>query len=667
MATTLPTAFSPSCLPAGFDLKADGVYNTEGENDKRLTSVRAWVSATTRNLNAGDWSIVVSWEDPDGMIKASILPYESLSPRGSVIEGLIRDGLLVIPGSIGQFLRYLSLAAALPGIPRIRTHRHLGFFKVERGGILGVLGFMLPSDCLFPATLEQPDATDTENEPPEPVRFHPLVESKVFDAYAPAGSLADWQAGILAMRQNKLLVFAVSLGFAAPFLGVSGLDVVIFHLYGNSSSGKTTALQGFVSPWGNGSDPQTAGMVNSLIERWNSTANAIEPIAAVHSGMCLAIDELGSSGNSLVSVYNFTSGRGKSRMDSAGGLRDQHRWTLCTLSSGEYSMQEKIETSTKRKAKTGEIIRAMDIPVAELAHDDCLTQDEERRQIEAFKKICSESYGTAGPAFIQAVLDHFKTEDALCDWLQSALAEFHDRFVREANERGQKLGPAHVRAMRRFAFVAAVGTLACQTAILPFSEDEVIDAVAAVSEAWLTGLPALSEGERALGSLRNYVIRNVAQILNFEAWSAGGCVLSQVPRDMRAIQKRGLLLFTPEQFAQACGGHSVKEALKYLREQGYLKGEGTKSTYRVDIAELNFERLRCHAIHVKRLLSGSDLALVKGGLAEVEQSEPDDADDTDASPPIAFPTKCVNENGPRKNPPPDNFGDDDDDLNRLLG
>lgn len=619
MAAAVRTFVQPTEIPAGYDVTQKGIYFTESDPHKQLTTVPAWVTGVFRTLVGNSWSVEIAWRDHDGNIKTAIIAYADLLLRSNILEELAQDGLLFLPGCTNQVARYLALAVALPTTPRVRTHRKLGFFTLERDGEPDTLGFMLPYTCLLPACDEPADAAETNGTPPnadgdneaeqqeEAIRFHPLLQSKTFEAYTPAGKLEDWQAVVAPMAGNALIVFAVCAGFASPFLALAGLDNVIFHLFGNSSTGKTTALQAGVSPWGRGSDPQMSGLARSLIERWNSTSNAMEPMAATHSDLLLAIDELGSSGDSTVSVYNATSGRGKARMTDTGGMRDQHQWTLCILSSGEFSMQEKIEETTKRKAKTGEIIRANDIPVAELAHDSNLSQDEERQLIEALKRQCAESYGTAGPAFVQAVLDHFRTAGLLRERLKGDIDTLHSQLIEFFEASGCRLGPAHVRAMRRFAFVGAVGCLASQTEVLPFSAEVVVQSIVAISGAWLSGLPPLSEGKRALDDIRAYVVRNTGQILNFDVWQAAGSPQSGLPRDLRAIRKRDLFLFTPEQFAQACGDMSVREALKYLHGEGILRREGAKMTYRVDMAELGLKRFPFYAVYAKRLLSGDEL------------------------------------------------------------
>ena len=79
-------------------------------------------------------------------------------------------------------------------------------------------------------------------------------------------------------------MFAASQAFAGPLLDVVGEPSGGFHLRGNSSIGKTTALDLAVSVWGN---PQ------KVRRTWRSTINAMEGLAMVSNDNVLTLDELG--------------------------------------------------------------------------------------------------------------------------------------------------------------------------------------------------------------------------------------------------------------------------------------------------------------------------------------------------------------------------------------
>ncbi len=608
--------FSAFPVPNGFELNHAGVFAVADGDPKapkrRITTVPAWVSSMTRGLTGESWSIQLTWRDHDGGTKSEILDYTALLTRSGNLEALASSGLLILPGFVLQFSTYLSLAAAQPGVPRFRTYHSLGLVAWRRNGIDGVLHFVLPDRCLVPASVKADD------EEMEEVQYRPHFQNKAASGYKASGSLEEWQEMVMPHAGNDLMVFALCFAFSSLLVGAAGMDIVIVHLFGQSSTGKTAALQMAMSVLGMAGDPQYPE--GSNIERWNSTTNGIELLLAAHSGMLAAVDELGCNGEAMMSVYNATSGKGKIRMTDTGRRREQLEWMLGIMSSGEISMQEKIETSNKRQAKTGEIIRALDIPVGSLTNDNGLMQTEQGTLIRELKRQCGMTYGTAGPAFMQAVLDHFVTDVELRNWLVSEIDAKHAELI-DIAERRRKLDPAHARALRRFAFIAVAGHLASQTNVLPLPEEVVERAVAAVANAWMEALPLLSEGELAVESMRNYVTSNHAQILHYDSWVEFGAPDNSVPRDQKAIRKGDLFLFNKRQFELACGGASPRIALAHMRDSGLLRREPDKMTLRIDMKALDIHRVAFYAVIAGRLQTDHDLRLVQKEEAAVLDSD----------------------------------------------
>lgn len=605
-----------------------------------------------RGFKGNGWSFILKYEDSDGIVKETILSFQILSRPDTLYE-LAGEGLVIFPGAVKELARYLTLQTDEPDMPRVRLQRTLGFFRVQREGQPDAWGFMMPNRCIWPRL----EASDDTEAPvpiiPEEVRFCPERDSRAHEAYRSSDTLENWQELMRPLSGNPMLVFALCVALAGPFQSVAGLDNVIFHFFGDSSTGKTTALQIAVTVWGCGLDPQSSGGRATLVERWNATANAMEPLAAAHSGIVLVIDELGSSGDLAISVYNVTAGQGKARMQKIGGLRSTDQWTLFILSAGEVSMQEKIENTAKRKAKTGEIIRALDIPVGALPTNMNLSKDDERLLVERVKAQCGEMFGTAGPAFIQAVCDYFQSEQALREWLDQNSTALFEKLIDYAVASGRTLGAAHKRAMRRFSFVGAVGTLAAQAGILPFDEGLIETTMLTISDAWLSALPVLSEGERAVESIRSYLLRYNSQILRYDEWQQQGFPASERPNSMKAIKKGGYFLFDADQLGHACEDTSSRAALAYLKENGILEYEDNKTTKRINMAGLDIKRQPFYVINASKLLSGSaDDAT--GSLDEIDDAAQNEGTEespataahahrlwTDPRPLRAMPTRSV--------------------------
>lgn len=83
-----------------------------------------------------------------------------------------------------------------------------------------------------------------------------------------------------------------------------------FHLYGDSSGGKTTHLQVAASVYGS---PR-------CVRSWRSTDNALESIAAAHSDGLLVLDEIGMCDPRIIgeTVYMLGNGSGNPQVKGLG-------------------------------------------------------------------------------------------------------------------------------------------------------------------------------------------------------------------------------------------------------------------------------------------------------------------------------------------------------------
>ena len=90
------------------------------------------------------------------------------------------------------------------------------------------------------------------------------------EEYSACGSLGDWRQCVSVPAQSHALAaLAISAAFVGPLLHLAGLESGGLHLFGNSSTGKTTLLKLAASVWGD----------SSLWRRWRATANGLEGVA----------------------------------------------------------------------------------------------------------------------------------------------------------------------------------------------------------------------------------------------------------------------------------------------------------------------------------------------------------------------------------------------------
>ncbi len=150
--------------------------------------------------------------------------------------------------------------------------------------------------------------------------------------YSNAGTLDDWkkQVGELC-RNNPVLQFAVCSALAGPLLHLLHKTNGGFHYIGDSSCGKTTALNVACSVW---------GKPDQFIKTWRATGNGLEGIAALRNDTILILDEIGEANPNEIGgiVYALGNGTGKQRANVKGNARPVNKWRLFLLSSGERTL-----------------------------------------------------------------------------------------------------------------------------------------------------------------------------------------------------------------------------------------------------------------------------------------------------------------------------------------
>jgi putative DNA primase/helicase len=152
---------------------------------------------------------------------------------------------------------------------------------------------------------------------------------------------------------NSRLVFAVACAFAGPLLRPAGMESGGFHIRRDSSSGKTTALR-------------LAASVNggpSYMQRWRTTDNALEAIAAQHCDSLLILDELAQVEGKVAGecAYMLANEQSKARATRNGAPRARLSWRLLFLSAGELGLADHMAEGMKR-TRTGQEVRMADIP-----------------------------------------------------------------------------------------------------------------------------------------------------------------------------------------------------------------------------------------------------------------------------------------------------------------
>jgi putative DNA primase/helicase len=435
-----------SCIPPGFRLGEEGLYRKTDNSEGRVSGA-VWVSAKTRDPEGEDWGIVVEWIDPDDNQHKQAFPRNLLHDRKGIalVQALSAGGLEVIPGCENALVKYLG-SFEIPN--RLRSVAQLGWLKGEE------LVFVLPERVISKGITSR-------------IIYQPERYSPTSSTMGNRGTLAQWQMNVaMPCRNNHYLIFALCQSFAGALLEFSNMESGGFHLYGASSKGKTTALQCAASVWGNGSDP--AASHEAYIRKWNTTGNALEATAAAHNHGVLILDELGTCSAQDIGkiVYDLFGGQGKARMGKDALLLSRRSWRFVGLSSGEVSVQQRIEREGRHVAHAGQLIRFIDIPI-----DDGIIGDSHGQTsamfVKQLKEGCAKYFGTAGPAFLNLFVNYFGHHElamrVVCEnvehWATAVAGEYPG------------LTSLQERALQRFALVKGAGMLAVEFDILPFGHE----------------------------------------------------------------------------------------------------------------------------------------------------------------------------------------------------
>ena len=528
-----------SFIPQGFRLDVDGLYRKKENGEDRISGP-VWVSARTRDPQGEEWGIFVQWIDPDGKGRKRAFPRDLLHDRrgGPLVQALSACGLEVIPGCESALVKYLG-SFDVP--QRLRAVAQLGWLAG------GELAYVLPESVI--------DAGKGQVIVYQPERYSPTTATM-----RQSGTLAQWQKNIgEACKGNPRLIFAVCAAFAGPILRFANMESGGFHMYGASSKGKTTALQCAGSVWGNGADPATAD--DSYIGRWNTTGNALEATAAAHNDGLLILDELGtcSAQDFGKVVYDLFGGQGKARLTKDALLMSRRSWRMFGLSSGEISVQQRIERE-KGTAHAGQLIRLIDVCV----ENNIITNTHGKTAAEFVKKLkndCARYYGVAGPQYLRTLILSYPDHAEAVYNLRARV----DEWSAGALESGRTISGLHERGLQRFALVAVAGALACEWGILPIDTEDLDSAILEVSRSWLDDAVSLTDGERGVRAVREFLQRH--QLSRFPYLSTFD---SEKTRDCAGYRTSDLFLFTDAGFKEACGEYGISEVADELKRKDLL-------------------------------------------------------------------------------------------------
>lgn len=549
----------------GFEIATDGVFMLNSRGTEKLAHRPVWVEALTEG-ELGDDGLLIGFIDRRFRTRRMPIPRSLLHEQGGALSREFAGyGMSCVPGKEKWLCRFLAAQEDVT-TKRIQSTRRLGWFVTEADERV----FVLPG-----AVIGQ-----TQSE----IVYHSDIPESYSRTLGPHGELAEWIEQVAKpCLGNPLLMFGAMAALAGPLLELVGEQCGGFHVYGTTSGGKTTVGQVAASVWGNGADPSW-NAARSSIRTWDSTINAMEGIAELHSHQVLVMDEIGRSElpNIGTAVYKLGSGVGKERATISGGLRPPRTWCTMILSNGEMSLQQIIQRRSPggEAPKGGQLVRMVSIPVDGEQGQRVIVADahglDPKEFVERLKGACGRFYGTAGPVFAAYLIAQMQVlgGSVLAGQLKDEVKQIEEwlakQLVQQLPADRRELPPESRRILRRFALVATAGTRASiemgadGAMLLPWSLADACDAVLDAARRWIGDVAEKpSEMDRAIAHLRDQLI---AQSARFSSIT----VKNPHQKDLLGYQVSDFWLLTDAGLEEMCGPHDPRGVVLWLRRHDLL-------------------------------------------------------------------------------------------------
>jgi putative DNA primase/helicase len=475
----LPAGPTPAGIPIGFSRREAGWFHQRGNTPPtKFAGPFDILGAVADEAGAGQ-GLALRWPDREGRVQSHVVSLGNLvSDLPGTLATLADRGLLVVPTTAARE-SFVRLLHAWPVVHEARLLRRVGVAP-------GLRAFMLPGGRAI-----GPDADRAILAPG--VAGNPLAR---------AGNLDAWRGGVAAKAPgNPILTLALSVAFSSVTADLLGLPGAIFHLFGVSSTGKTTAVRTAASVWG----PPGAG---GVFTTWRGTAAGFEAHFVAASGLGLVLDELGQADPELVSAlaYAHSTGAGKVRARRDGDAQQARNWVCDVLSTGELTLRAALARGRKNP-DAGQLVRLLDIP-AELpgarhrAFDKLHGAENGATFTRALDASARAHHGHAGLAFVEWLLAHEQPQDLA----RAALREADMALA--ARLGAGELGAQAERIRTHFIRVAATGEMATTAGVTGWAPGEATKAALIAFQGHIHARPSGgrdAEADEAIRRTRNAI------------------------------------------------------------------------------------------------------------------------------------------------------------------
>lgn len=459
-----------------YKMSADGLTK-RGEDPERPEWISSpfEVTAKSRDVRGKNWGKWLRFVDGDGRVHHRHVPDANLQGEPAIVCGPLADeGLAIGAGKQRDLMAYLA---------GVRSKRRATV--VDRTGwhdVGGCMSFVLPSEIIGPRGAE-----------------FVILDDAAVGPYEARGTLGDWRNSVGKIAgEHYLVALGVCGALAGPLLRPADQEGGGVHIFGISSTGKTTIIKSAASVWGRGSS-------SGYVRGWRATANGLEGAAASANDTALILDELGvlEAREAGAALYDLANGLGKSRMNCDTSLRKTKTWHVFVELSGEVPMAVKVAEDRSKKARAGQTVRMIDISADRGkgfgAFDHAGTYADAGELADTLKSELRTYYGTAGPGFVRRIVRYGYEKAG--EVTRKRIVKFVEANVAK-NADGQVM-----RVAKRLGLMAAAGELATEFGVTRWKRGLSTNAAAWALRQWMVGRGGVEAAEirQAIAQVRLFI------------------------------------------------------------------------------------------------------------------------------------------------------------------
>ena len=386
--------------------------------------------------------------------------------------------------------------------------------------------------------------------------------------YSCNGTLEGWQNIAKYCHGNPLLMLAVSASFSGALLSkVSSFAASGggFHIYGDSSSGKSTISRFACS---------TFGHHRNYLKTWRATSNGLESVALQFNDGLMVLDEISQANSDLSdSIYMLANGETRARADKTGGARASRQWQTFLLSNGERTVESHMAESGK-PVKAGVMMRLINVPVfGRYGVFDNLHGFESGKALSDYLLAeCKLHHGVAGVEWINKLIEVNEDFDELFKQSETYLLNKCKRHHID------KLNDQQLRALKFFALASLAGELATKYGITNWKPMECAKMIYLCFVEWKNssslGLNSINiENYQILKSVKDFIDKNRSSkfrhILS-HGEAKDDRILHNQAGYLKMISNEEHFLFFDSGIEEALGGIELRRGIAALKKSGWL-------------------------------------------------------------------------------------------------